>query len=567
MAIQSIGARYVPKFMGTHDNTRTYEALMVVDNGLGTSYIAKIPVPVNTPLSDETYWALYGASSGSALNLQMQIDEINDDIDDMKNGNVPGSLQNQINEIDSNLVFYVITPDMTQAEIQDAVATHDNIYISKGEYHFTQTAERQAFISLRDNMNLWVDGTLIHDPNPYQTGTLIDATEKNNINIWGHGTLHGDKQTHTGVQGEWQNCITIMNSHRITVRDLQLEYAWGDGIYIGGDANLQGISSYIYIDNVKCKYNRRCGIAVSSCNVLFISNSEFSGNAGTAPQAGIALETDSVSEVITNAFIHNCTSFDNAGRAAYATTHTSGLIVFSDCYLNSGTTTNGITFMTLSPSNNAMFYVKGCEIRGKYGIAATLNSSSYFIAEDVSFFAITDALIYSEGTVLNKCILKCSVLNSNLTTGLFYFLYQPRNAITKCHFKIDMCNSSVVETVHQYEVVYGDNIIDVTSNDVYEIISNSSRFWGNCHQVYTNTSHDRGVTAGINMEDLFVGTEYTLKNVSSYDIGIYSPGALALGDTEGLRILHPGDIITAKRVRTSKDPSDLSQIIIQFYHV
>lgn len=77
MVREYIGARYVPKFMGTHDNTQAYEALCVVDNGQGTTYISKIPTPAGTPLTNTTYWALYGASSGAIINLQNEIDDIN----------------------------------------------------------------------------------------------------------------------------------------------------------------------------------------------------------------------------------------------------------------------------------------------------------------------------------------------------------------------------------------------------------------------------------------------------------------------------------------------------------
>lgn len=76
MVREYIGARYVPKFMGTYDNTQVYEALCVVDNGLGTSYITKVPTPPGTPLTDTDYWAIYGASSGAIINLQNQIDNI-----------------------------------------------------------------------------------------------------------------------------------------------------------------------------------------------------------------------------------------------------------------------------------------------------------------------------------------------------------------------------------------------------------------------------------------------------------------------------------------------------------
>lgn len=94
MVREYIGARYVPKFMGLYDNTQVYEALCVVDNGLGTSYISKVPTPAGTPLTDTDHWAIYGASSGAIINLQNQID-------DMKDGDVSGSLQNQINAINN----------------------------------------------------------------------------------------------------------------------------------------------------------------------------------------------------------------------------------------------------------------------------------------------------------------------------------------------------------------------------------------------------------------------------------------------------------------------------------
>lgn len=77
--MQYIGARYIPKFMtpSTYDPTTVYENMCVVDNGMGTSYISKKPVPAGTPLTDTDYWAIYGASNGAIINLQNQIDAIN----------------------------------------------------------------------------------------------------------------------------------------------------------------------------------------------------------------------------------------------------------------------------------------------------------------------------------------------------------------------------------------------------------------------------------------------------------------------------------------------------------
>lgn len=82
---QYIGARYVPRFLGLWNNTTQYEALDVVDNGSGTSYIARKIVPPGTPLTNTDFWFVYGASSGAILNLQTRMDAAESDISDLEN--------------------------------------------------------------------------------------------------------------------------------------------------------------------------------------------------------------------------------------------------------------------------------------------------------------------------------------------------------------------------------------------------------------------------------------------------------------------------------------------------
>lgn len=77
-----IGARYVPRFLGTYDATQQYEALDVVDNGAGTSYISRIPTPPGTPLTDTDHWALYGSSSAAIASLTTRINALETDKQD-----------------------------------------------------------------------------------------------------------------------------------------------------------------------------------------------------------------------------------------------------------------------------------------------------------------------------------------------------------------------------------------------------------------------------------------------------------------------------------------------------
>lgn len=123
MAIREyIGARYVPRFMGLYDATTVYEPLDVVDNGMGTCYIARIPTPASTPLTDTNYWFVYGASSGAILNLQQQVNDIINDIADM------------------NTRTYVMhaTGDDTARdnELVTALASYDRIIFDGGDFYF-----------------------------------------------------------------------------------------------------------------------------------------------------------------------------------------------------------------------------------------------------------------------------------------------------------------------------------------------------------------------------------------------------------------------------------------------
>lgn len=80
MVRQYIGARYVPRFLGTYDVTQIYDALDVVDNGAGTSYIARKTVPAGTPLTNTDYWFVYGSASGAINQLQNDMIAAQNDI-------------------------------------------------------------------------------------------------------------------------------------------------------------------------------------------------------------------------------------------------------------------------------------------------------------------------------------------------------------------------------------------------------------------------------------------------------------------------------------------------------
>lgn len=108
MVRQYIGARYTPRFIGTFDVTQAYEALDVVDNGAGTTYIARVPVPPSTPLTNTDYWLVYGSSSGAILDLQTRVGSLESDVPVIQSsilrmGGEISDLDNDVTALDTRL--------------------------------------------------------------------------------------------------------------------------------------------------------------------------------------------------------------------------------------------------------------------------------------------------------------------------------------------------------------------------------------------------------------------------------------------------------------------------------
>ena len=97
------------------------------------------------------------------------------------------------------------------------------------------------------------------------------------------GTLQGERDTHTGVSGEYGHCIRLYGDcDAIYIHDINLINAWGDGIACVITGNVR--TERVHVDNV-----RRNGYSIACVNEFISTDDVIENVNGTAPQSGKAV--------------------------------------------------------------------------------------------------------------------------------------------------------------------------------------------------------------------------------------------------------------------------------------
>ena len=216
MAIREyVGARYVPRFMGTYDPTTQYEALDVVDNGSGTSYIARKIVPAGTPLTDTTYWFVYGASSGAIIQIQNDLIAVENDItnnikpDILQNSNDITNIQSDVTEIKNELAGV----DRTIITITDSYGYHPSAAQSWQSLLEASKPESTFYNYYEGSMGIFHVGSNGHDAEGLLTshyGDIPDPDEITDI-IFGLG-INDYADTLSNVSNAYDSLIAYCNT-------------------------------------------------------------------------------------------------------------------------------------------------------------------------------------------------------------------------------------------------------------------------------------------------------------------------------------------------------------------
>jgi hypothetical protein len=135
---------------------------------------------------------------------------------------------------------------------------------------------------------------------------VLQIANVSNVAVIG-GTLEGDRNQHSGKDGEWGMGIWIgEGAEHVTISGVAALKMWGDGFYIKG-------ANDVRLCSVVAENNRRQGLSMIQVNRLEIRNSIFKNTHGTRPSAGIDIEPDNDEQRVANVRIHDSKFFDNAG--------------------------------------------------------------------------------------------------------------------------------------------------------------------------------------------------------------------------------------------------------------
>ena len=157
-----VGHRYVPKIMGEHDKTKSYEGLSIVTHE-GNSYTSKKRVPIGVDISNTEYWVVTG-------NYNAQIEYYRDDVKRYKD--------------ETKKIVGTPVKEKTEQSILDAIEsiklTGGKIVLLEGEYLFNKS----IVIDKVDNIEIVATNNTILKRNDVSISEeLIKFTNSTNITI------------------------------------------------------------------------------------------------------------------------------------------------------------------------------------------------------------------------------------------------------------------------------------------------------------------------------------------------------------------------------------------------
>lgn len=184
------------------------------------------------------------------------------------------------------------------------------IKLERGIYAITgitTTKMEPAGIIVKSNITLDLNNSIIkQEKNNSIAYISISIQNCNNVEI-SNGIIIGEKDEHDYVpnsENQWGHGVYIKNANGITLNNLEIYNAIGDGICISGEyTNEKNSTNNIDIKNCNIHSNRRQGISIGSGDNINVYNNEIHDIGGSPPHTGIDLEPNGGWQRVSNVTI------------------------------------------------------------------------------------------------------------------------------------------------------------------------------------------------------------------------------------------------------------------------
>jgi hypothetical protein len=236
---------------------------------------------------------------------------------------------------------------------QAALTTGKDVFFPDGAYMINTIRIKQVdggkyglAASSIQNITLASGATLKAITNSSDAYAVLGIFDVDRVKVSG-GTIQGERLTHTGSTSEHGHCISVKGSTNVTIEDVCLRDAWGDGLYLGKGTPSGTKCAYVTTRKLVVDNCRRNGLSIVYCDNYVDFGSTFKNTNGTLPEAGVDVEPDHVTDTQENIIFNGSKFINNAGY---------GLDVLGG---SSGTQySHGVMAIGCESSNNA----RGCYV-------------------------------------------------------------------------------------------------------------------------------------------------------------------------------------------------------------
>lgn len=446
----------------------------------------------------------------------------------------------------------VIKPSANDSQnINALIANGGSFLVKKGVYNITDN------VNVKSNTTITFEKGAIFQKTPTSSDTyfVINIDSVDNVEII-NPQIIGDRSSHIGTTGEWGHGINIVNSEKITIVDPDIKDCWGDGIYIGiyyRGVNLKR-TDHIYIIRPKIDNVRRNGISVCSGGIIEIVDPYITNVNGTAPEAGIDIEPESLDNSpyldnlrITNPITKNCTA---------------GIMYLLVNLIGKSTDIQITNHVDDGSTNGLVGFAIDGDVKGKMDVKTPYYKNNYQHGVIIYDNHATSLKI----SLIEPHIENCNVANStDVTVGSPIFLYADSSLTNaKAMGNVDIINPRFTDTrttpqmlvpilayslkpnnntldkinvVDIKEINYPKNYLQVIGNfactDRYKQleISNTTNPIDVSVQSFRKRYDNKGATIGINYTlnaDCPIGSEITFDVLASQQLAIVPNGTTAI---------------------------------------